>query len=206
MSGRASVDERGVFVVLHLGKLRKKPLVEAEREDFRRRNRPAAFDRIGRRLPGSKAAVENRHRGVARGLQGPIDPRRSAEIGRADARRHHDYVAILVDADFADQLFQLGRSRHHERHAAARDAPPGLVVIAVHRARNMRLRVSLGAAAVDRRPDVKHHDRWIRLMILQPWRGHQWLDRHRQCRHPGHGDGSKHRNGKGPARKGCDNE
>src|SRR3954451_3353308 len=63
---RASIDERGVLVVLHGGELREKPLVETRRENFRRRNNLAVVDRIGRGLPGVKSTIENRHRRMAR--------------------------------------------------------------------------------------------------------------------------------------------
>ena len=98
---------------------------------------------------------------MAGDLERPIDPRRGAEIGRAHAGRHDDDMAVLVDAGLADQLLERRSRRQHERHAVARDAPAGLVVVAVHRAGDMRLGVGLGAAAVDRRANVEHHDRRI---------------------------------------------
>ena len=118
-------------------------------------------------------------------LERPVDPRGRAEVGRADAGRHDDHVSILVDAGFADELLELGLVRQHERHAVARDAPAGLVVVAVHRARDVRLGVSLGAAAVDRRADVEHDHRRIALVLLQPLRRNQRRSRLGRCRHCG---------------------
>jgi hypothetical protein len=94
-------------------------------------------------------------------LQRPVDARRRAEVARVHAGRNDHDVIVLVDAGLADQLFELRRGRHHERHAVAGDPPAGLVVVAVDRAGDVAGRVGLSPAAVDRRADVEHDHRRI---------------------------------------------
>ena len=84
-------------------------------------------------------------------LERPVHPGGRPEIEGMDAGGHHHDVTVLVDAEVADEGFQAGGLRQHEWHAVAGHAPAGLVVVAVHRARNVALGVGLGAAAIERR-------------------------------------------------------
>ena len=142
----------------------------------------AALDRVrGVGLPGGKAAVENRHLGKAGRLEGPVNPRRRPEVERAHAGRRHDDMAVLVDAELADQLLELGRRRQHEWNAVAGDAPAGFVVVAVHGARDVAARIGVGAAAIDRRAYVDHDDLGAAEASLQPGRRHERVRGLREC-------------------------
>ena len=66
-----------------------------------------ALDRQARRLQAAKPPSRIETLLTPDDLQRPVDARRRAEIGVAHAGRHHDDVAVLVDAEFADQLFQF---------------------------------------------------------------------------------------------------
>ena len=197
----AGIDERGVAVALDRFDFGQQPIVKLDRENPRRRGDLAALDRIGRRLPGGEAAVEDRDRRMAGDLEGPIDPRGGAEIGRAHTSRHDHDVGTLVDTGFADELLEAGLVRQHEWHAITRHAPAGLVVIAMHRARDMGLGVGLGAATVDRRADVEDHHGRITLMLVQPLHRNQGRGRFGHGRHRGNGEDCKNRSGKDAARE-----
>src|SRR5262249_42322165 len=131
--GRTGVDEGhaapGLLDVLGLGD---EISVDRRGEDFGRRRVDAALDRtraIGR--PGGKSAVEDRNLRQAGDLEGPVDAGGGAEVIRTHARRRHDHVTVVVDPELSNQLLELGDARQYERDAAARDAPSGLVVVAV---------------------------------------------------------------------------
>jgi hypothetical protein len=82
-------------------------------------------------------------------------------------------MRVLVDAELADQLLQFRERRQHERHAAARHAPAGLVVVAVDRARDVTLLERLDAAAVDGGAHVEHEQVGIVEVLLQPRGGYE---------------------------------
>src|SRR5262249_33209374 len=100
---------------------------------------------------------------------------------------HHD-VAGLIDAEIADQLFEFGDGRHHERDVVARHAPARLVVVAVDAARDVRGRISLRAAAIDGRTATQADPLLIGAMRVEPRRSNKRLGR-----------GTRYRRGQGGA-------
>ena len=175
---RARVDQSGAAALLDrldIGSERQDAVVDGGGEDRRRWRVRASVERQASRFPVGEAAVEDRNIADAGVFQRPVGTRGGAEIEHVHAGRHHDHVAVLVDAQIADQLFQLGRGRHHERHVVAVDPPAGLVVVAVRGARDMRLRERLRLAAVDGRADVEHHQVCIAQMAVEPGGAHQRL-------------------------------
>ena len=147
--------------------------VHGGRENLRRRCLHAAFRRQPCLPPGGDAAIEDGDVLYADIFQRPVGARGRTEIENVHARRHHDNMAVLVDAEIADQLFEFRRGRHHERHIVARNAPAGLVVVTVNAAWNMRGRVSRRAAAVDRGTDVEDDQVGIGTMGIEPLGGDQ---------------------------------
>ena len=156
---RPRIDQRGAAGgrdLLDLGNHRAHARIDGGGKDPRRRRRHAALDRHAGFGPGRNAAIEDRDVFHADIFQRPIGARAGPEVEHAHAGRHHDDLRVLVDAEVADQLFKLGRRRHHERHVVAGYPPAVFVVVAVYGARNMGGLVGLGAAAVDGRADIEH--------------------------------------------------
>src|SRR3569833_502570 len=71
---RPCVNERGVLVVLDLGKLRLPALVEMGGEYFWSRNHRTGLNRMARGLPRGETAIKNRNRRMPGHLQRPVDP------------------------------------------------------------------------------------------------------------------------------------
>src|SRR5450759_495303 len=121
---RARVDQSGAAALLDrldIGSERQDAVVDGGGEDRRRWRVRAGVERQASRFPGGEAAVEDRNIAAAGVFQRPVGTRGGAEIEHVHAGRHHDHVAVLVDAEIADQRFQLGRGRHQERHVVAGD-------------------------------------------------------------------------------------
>src|SRR5262249_46638638 len=90
------------------------------------------------------------------------------EVQHVHAGWHHDNVAVLINPKITDELFQLRFGWDHERNIVPGDAPTRLVVVAMNAAGNVRARVSLRPAAVDRRPNIEDDKIRIRTMSVQP--------------------------------------
>ena len=80
---------------------------KCRREDLGRRLAHSGLDRIAGRLPGGKAAVEDRDFLVPGHLERPVDARRRPEVENMNARRNDDDVAVFVNSEVADERFEL---------------------------------------------------------------------------------------------------
>jgi hypothetical protein len=84
---------------------------------------PALLDQASLATPQGVATVEDRDRIVTEHLQGPVDPGRAREVGRALARGDDDDVDVLVHAEVTDEDLHLVSAREHAVHAVPRAEP-----------------------------------------------------------------------------------
>ena len=96
----------------------------------------------------------------------------SVEIG---AGGHDHDVAFVVDAEAADQLFEIGLGRQHAGHAVDLGAPAGRVVVGVDGTRNVRPLEQIRRLALAGAAHVEHDDAGLAEIGLEPVDGDERL-------------------------------